>query len=147
VQEFGRCLPVVAVQNELSLACPDRQKELAVVDRAGAMFMAYAPLGRGLLTGRFGQTSLAGDLRSNMPQFQCDAEQASHDRLKAIDKIAKHRTTSRAALALAWALQAAPNVVPIPGARSPDQIKTAMSATGLILTEDDLKGLRQAKIT
>lgn len=141
LKEFKRIVPVVAIQNELSLVSLERREEVAVLDQAGAMFMAYAPLGRGLLTGRLGQISTVDDLRAGMPQFQSVAGNTNLDRLKAVDQVAGHRATSRAAIALAWALQVGANVVPIPGARSPDQIKTAIVAAELILSRDELQFL------
>lgn len=137
-EEFGRTIPVAAMQNELSLASPERQNEPAILDQAGAMFMAYAPLGRGLLTGRSGDFSVPGDLRERMPQFQDDAETANLERLAVVDEIATKHATSRAAVALAWTLHAGSNVVPIPGARSPDQITTAITAADLALTPDEM---------
>lgn len=137
-EEFGRTIPVAAMQNELSLASPERQKEPAILDQAGAMFMAYAPLGRGLLTGRSGDFSVPGDLRERMPQFQDDAEKANLERLAVVDEIAAKHATSRAAVALAWTLHAGSNVVPIPGARCPEQITTAITAADLALTPDEM---------
>jgi len=137
-EEFGRTIPVAAMQNELSLASPERQNEPAILDQAGAMFMAYAPLGRGLLTGRSGDFSVPGDLRERMPQFQDDAEKANLKRLAVVDEIAAKHATSRAAVALAWTLHAGSNIVPIPGARSPEQITTAITAADLALTPDEM---------
>jgi len=137
-EEFARTSPVAAMQNELSLATPERQNEPAILDRAGAMFMAYAPLGRGLLTGRFGNVSMPGDLRERMPQFQDDAEKANLERLAVVDDIAAKHAISRAAVALAWTLYAGSNVVPIPGARRPEQVMTAIRAANLALTPDEM---------
>ncbi|OAN61639.1 hypothetical protein A7X12_23350 [Sphingomonas sp. TDK1] len=142
-EEFGRAIPVAAMQNELSLASPERQNEPAILDQAGAMFMAYAPLGRGLLTGRFRDLSVPGDLRERMPQFQDDAEKANLERLAVVDEIAAKHATSRAAVALAWTLNAGSNVVPIPGARSPKQITTAITAADLALTPDEMLRLSE----
>ena len=140
-EEFGRTIPVAAMQNELSLASPERRKESAILDRAGAMFMAYAPLGRGLLTGRFGNVAMPGDLRERMPQFQSDAADANFKRLAVVDEIAAKHATSRAAVALAWTLHAGSNVVPIPGARSPEQVRTAIAAASLVITSDEMRRL------
>lgn len=131
-------IPVVAMQNELSLASPERQNEPAILDQAGAMFMAYAPLGRGLLTGRSGNVSVPGDLRERMPQFQDDAKKANLERLAVVDEIAAKHATSRVGVALAWTLHAGSNVVPIPGARSPEQVRTAIMAADLALTSDEM---------
>lgn len=137
-EEFGQTIPVTAVQNELSLASPDRRVEAAMLDQAGAMFMAYAPLGRGLLTGRFGNVLTSDDLRRQMPQFQSKATKMNVDRLNAVDEVAKNHATSRAAIALAWTLHVGKNVVPIPGARSPEQITRAIAAADLVLTSDEM---------
>jgi aryl-alcohol dehydrogenase-like predicted oxidoreductase len=137
-EEFVRSIPMTAMQNELSLAKPERQNELETLDRACMMFMAYAPLGRGLLTGRLGNVAMPGDLRERMPQFQNDAADANLDQLAVVDEIAANHATSRAAVALAWTLHAGGNVVPIPGARSPEQVRTAIAAANLVLTSDEM---------
>lgn len=141
VDEFRRTLPVTAMQNELSLTNPEQHEELAILDHAGVMFMAYAPLGRGLLTGSFGNVRMPGDLRERMPQFQKDAAKANLERLHAVDEVARIHATSRAAVALAWTLHAGSNVVPIPGARSPEQVETAIAAANLVFTSDEMRRL------
>lgn len=136
--EFGRTVPVAAVQNELSLTSPGRREEAAILDDGGAMFIAYAPLGRGLLTGRFGKALASDDLRAQMPQFQSEATKLNFDRLNAVDEVAKNHATSRAAIALAWTLHVGKNVVPIPGARSPEQIMMAVAAADLVITSGEM---------
>lgn len=135
---FDRMLPLAAVQNELSLAEPADRAEAQALDRRGTMFMAYAPLGRGLLTGKLGLGMCPDDLRAGMPRFRNDGAGGDDVRFEAVCAVAEEHGASPAAAALAWVLRIAPNVVPIPGARDPRQLGAAVRAADLALDAGDL---------
>lgn len=144
VERMGAMVAVAAVQNELSLTTPDSFGEPAQVARNGAMFMAHSPLGRGLLTGRSSRPSITGDIRSDMPQFRSAAASTIKYRLRVIDDVSARYAQSRAAIALAWVLDMGENIVPIPGARTPEQIEDATRATSIALTRNDADSLTRA---
>ncbi len=146
VEAFRPKIVVSAVQNELSLSSATDPLDPVVASRAGVMFMAYAPLGRGILTGR----SLArgfspGDLRSGMPQYDSRNRENDMGLVVALDAVARRHAATRVAVALAWTLETASSTVPLPGARSPGHVTELLKAASLTLTSQDiseLSGLR-----
>jgi aryl-alcohol dehydrogenase-like predicted oxidoreductase len=148
IETFRPSVAVSAIQNELSLVASKDISLPADADRAGAMYMAYAPLGRGILTGRSVDRDFAQhDLRAGMAQFDADRREADIRSLDTIDAVARRHGTTRAAIALAWVLHTAENVVAIPGARSPDHVTEVIETVNLRLTSQDvgeLNGIARA---
>lgn len=135
--------PVSAVQSELSLWTRDH---LPVVDWCrtnGAAFVAYAPLGRGYLTGRFTTATPlpAWDLRSVNPRFRVEARSANERVLRVIRAVAVRRDASPAQVALAWVLAQGDHVIPIPGTKRHDRLVENTAAARLRLTDIDLAEL------
>jgi aryl-alcohol dehydrogenase-like predicted oxidoreductase len=144
VGSWSRNPNIVAVQNELSLANPLRSDEPEIMLSVGAVFMAFAPLGRGLVTKS--SPGKDGDLRAGMPGF---AETVSGACLRIIDVVsglAARRETCNAAVALAWLLAKSPNIVAIPGCRSRAQVHEAASGSKLTLSGAELAELEGALI-
>ncbi|WP_086642123.1 aldo/keto reductase [Acetobacter tropicalis] len=108
-----------AVQNELSLATGSKGAEVAASAARGACFMAFSPLGRGILTGS--KPSRPDDLRTSMPAFaQLSTNGRCHNGSSGDDIESGGQASARRALA--WALAQGANVVAIPGCRSPDHV-------------------------
>ncbi|WP_374944756.1 aldo/keto reductase [Sphingomonas sp.] len=138
IGRFTGTVRVAAVQNELSIAAPDRAGDAAAADRFGAMLMGHSPLGRGLLTGRAGRPPAADDLRSGMPQFRDAPSDLDANCLNALEEIAASRALPMEAIALAWTLHLGGNVVPIPGSRSPQQVERIASSAEVALTPEEV---------
>lgn len=108
-----------AVQNELSLVTGQKIEEVATAMARGACFMAFSPLGRGILTGSM--PSQPDDLRTSMLAFVqrstsgCPHGDGSGVNMEALELVSARR-------ALAWVLAQGANVVAIPGCRSPSQV-------------------------
>jgi aryl-alcohol dehydrogenase-like predicted oxidoreductase len=136
--------PIKAVQSELSLWTREHlETSLEWCVRHDAAFVAYSPLGRGFLTGRFRDAASFGsdDFRSLLPRFQegnLTANLAIVDKVEAI--AARHNATA-AQVALAWTLAQGEHVVPIPGTRRRSRLEENAAATRLRLTADDLAEL------
>ncbi|MFI9555570.1 aldo/keto reductase [Nonomuraea endophytica] len=129
--------PVSAVQTEYSLVSRDPEEELLGVLRAlGIGFMAYAPLGRGLLTGRVSRTDdlPAGDFRRTLPRFQPGNLARNAGLAGRIAGLARARGVSLAQLALAWLLDRGPDIVPIPGTKTRARLEENLAAAALDLT-------------
>jgi aryl-alcohol dehydrogenase-like predicted oxidoreductase len=112
--------PIAAMQTEYSPWT--RNAEVAVLDacaQLGVGFVAFSPVGRGLLAGNATAANLPqGDIRAAMPRFQSphlEANLALVDRLKAL---AHDAGATPAQLCLAWVLAKGGHVVPIPGTTS-----------------------------
>lgn len=134
-------LPVSAVQNELSLCAPEAGDEPQSAMAAGAVFMAYAPLGRGLLAGS--RPGSHGDLRLRMPGFVNLGEGGTARQMATLDGVARRRAVPAARVALAWLLARSSNVVAIPGCRSPSQVEDALGGD-MRLTSQEVSELDRA---
>ncbi|MGD0998677.1 MAG: aldo/keto reductase, partial [Thermoleophilia bacterium] len=100
--------PITALQTEYSLWTRDPEKAvLPAVRELGIGFVAYSPLGRGFLAGRFrGPDDLRdkGDFRSRHPRFQDDNLRRNLQLLSRLEEIARDKSVTPAQLALAWVL-------------------------------------------
>jgi len=138
--------PLAAVQSELSLFSPDvlRNGEKAVMDELGIGFVAFSPLGRGVLTSsvRSLDDLAPDDARRGLPRFQPDAFAANLRLVDRVREIAAERGATEAQVALAWVV--AQGAVPIPGTRRPERLDENAAAARLELTADDLRRLADA---
>ena len=132
--------PVTAVQNEYSLWT--RTPELGLIQRCAALGVAFVPFSP-LARGAFGTpmadpaTFAPGEFRSRIPRFY--PENWPHNRLKlqAFHDFARNRGLTPAALALAWILDRAGHLIPIPGTRSAEHLAAWVTAPEIDLTDDD----------
>jgi aryl-alcohol dehydrogenase-like predicted oxidoreductase len=133
--------PITALQTEFSMFSREPEEAILPTTRElGIGFVAYSPLGRGLLTGQFRRLEdlPAGDWRRSVPRWQ-EANFDHNVRLVArLEDIAKRHNISTAQLALAWVLHQGEDVVPIPGTRKPENLEANAAAAGVILSADDL---------
>jgi aryl-alcohol dehydrogenase-like predicted oxidoreductase len=112
--------PIAALQTEYSLWTRELEAEILPACRElGITLVAYSPLGRGFLTGRFrsAQDIPEGDWRSQNPRFQGENLERNQTLAGRLRELADEKGCSPAQLALAWLLAQGPDVVPIPGTR------------------------------
>ena len=139
--------PIAALQTEYSLATRDVEAEiLPTCRRLGIGFVAYAPLSRGLLSGRYkAQSDLAeSDRRNDMPRFKSGTIDRNLARLAPLAEIAKAKACSQAAVAIAWVLAQGEDVVPLPGCSRRASLKDSLTALNVKLTADEVAALSQA---
>jgi aryl-alcohol dehydrogenase-like predicted oxidoreductase len=139
--------PITAVQSEYSLWT--RDPEDGVLDTCrelGIGFVAYSPLGRGFLAGRFSSPDDLdeGDFRRNHPRFSGDNLQRNRQLAGRVRETAAERGVTPAQLALAWVLSRGEDVVPIPGTKRRTYLEQNAAATDLELTDDELARLDEA---
>lgn len=139
--------PIASLQSEYSLLTRDVEAEVLPTCRAlGIGFLAYSPLGRGLLSGRFRSRDDFGpdDYRQWSPRFAEGAfERNLALALRAADVAAKKGCTP-AQLALAWLLAQGDDVVPIPGTKSRARLEENAGAAEVRLSTADLAALEEA---
>jgi len=134
--------PITALQTEYSLWSRDPEDEVLPTCRElGIGFVAYSPLGRGFLTGRFRRVEdlPAGDFRRTSPRFQGENFKRNLDLLDRIRDMAARRGVKPSQLALAWVLSRGGDVVPIPGTTSRAHIEENAAATAIQLTPEELR--------
>jgi aryl-alcohol dehydrogenase-like predicted oxidoreductase len=139
--------PITALQTEYSLATRDVEAEiLPTCRRFGIGFVAYAPLSRGLLTGRYkSEGDLAeSDRRHDMPRFKEANIARNVARMAPLAAIAKAKARSQAAVAIAWLLAQGEDVVPLPGCARRASLKDSLSALDVTLTSEEVASLSEA---
>ena len=133
--------PITAVQSEYSLWSRDPEDGvLQVCSELGIGFVAYSPLGRGFLTGRYRSIDDldAKDFRRFSPRFQGDNFAKNLATVDKVEEIAKEKHCTPAQLALAWLLAQGPHIVPIPGTTSVARLKENLAAADISLSTADL---------
>ncbi len=133
--------PLAAVQNELSLLYRSEAEEtLRTTRELDITFVAYSPLGRGLLTGAVeGQESLGdGDARRRHPRFAPENLPRNVALVHRIEEISRRKGCTPGQLALAWLLAQGDDIVPIPGTKKSARLEENIGALAVHLTEDDL---------
>jgi aryl-alcohol dehydrogenase-like predicted oxidoreductase len=138
--------PVAAVQSELSLWTRGPLDRVVPWCRAnGAMFAAYAPLGRGYLTGTVRSAAFQpGDIRSGNPRFTAEAIERNQAILAVIERVAGRHGASPAQVSIAWVLAQGEHVLPIPGTKQPGYLEENCLAADLDLSASDLAELDAA---
>ncbi|MCK2030980.1 aldo/keto reductase [Microbacterium galbinum] len=138
--------PIAAIQSEFSLFSRDvlRNGEKATADELGIGFVAFSPLGRGVLSdGVRSLDDLApDDARRHLPRFAPDAFAANRMLVARVEQIARRLGATVAQVALAWVI--AEGVVPIPGTRRRTRLEENAAAAGLLLTEQVRRELADA---
>ena len=146
LRRAAKAHPIAALQTEYSLWTRDPEHEiLAACRELGIGFVAYSPLGRGFLTGRFNKFEdlAADDYRRFSPRFQGDNFQKNLDLVKRVEEIAREKKCQPSQLALAWVLAQGDDVVPIPGTKRRKYLEENAAAVDLKLTADDLRRLSE----
>lgn len=137
--------PLSALQSEYSLWCRDPEAEVLPTCRAlGITFVAYAPLGRGFLTGGVKVAPLAGDRRETFPRFQAHNLRRNLNLLGPLERIAAAKGCTQAQVALAWLLSRGEDTVPIPGSKSRSHLEENIAASAIRLDSQQLSTLDRA---
>jgi len=139
--------PITALQSEYSLWTRDPEgRVLPTVRELGIGFVAYSPLGRGFLSGRFTSPDdfPEGDFRSSHPRFQGENFARNLELVDRVREIAEEKGVTPGQLALAWVLHRGDDIVPIPGTTAVRHLEENASALAIELTDDDLERIDDA---
>ncbi|MBT6286167.1 MAG: aldo/keto reductase [Rhodospirillaceae bacterium] len=136
--------PISALQSELSLWTQFALNDhLPVCNELGVTYIAYSPLGRGMLTGSIkadGDMS-EKDRRRDHPRFQGDNLKHNVAVIAPIEALAKAKGCTAAQIALAWVLAQGDNVLPIPGSKRLEHLNLNIAATEISLSDVELQEL------
>jgi aryl-alcohol dehydrogenase-like predicted oxidoreductase len=139
--------PITALQTEYSLWSRDPEDEiLPVVRDLGIGFVAYSPLGRGFLTGRFrslGDLS-DDDFRRHSPRFQGENFERNLELVKRVEELAAEKEVTAGQLALAWVMAQGQDLVPIPGTKRRRFLEENVGATEIELNGEELQRIEEA---
>ena len=136
--------PISALQSELSLWTQFALNDhLPVCKELGVTYVAYSPLGRGMLTGAIKDDAdmADNDRRRDHPRFQGDNLKHNVAVIAPIEALAKAKGCTPAQIALAWTLAQGDNVLPIPGSKRLEHLKLNIAATEISLTDAELQEL------
>ena len=126
IRRAAKVHPITALQSEFSLWTRDLEATiLPACEELEIGVVAYSPLGRGFLTGVFKNPADfdAGDFRRNNPRFSSENFASNLQLVQIVSQIAREEGYTPAQVALAWLLDCAPYIVPIPGTRSIKRLK------------------------
>ena len=140
--------PISALQTEYSLWARQPEAEiLPTVRELGIGFVAYSPLGRGFLAGRFRSADDIGgdgDFRQRQPRLQGENLGHNLQLLHGVEELAAEKGVAVGQLALAWVLHQGGDVVPIPGTKRRRYLEENVAAAAIELSADDLRRLDEA---
>ena len=138
--------PLASLQMEYSLFSRDaeEQGQIDACKELGMAMMAYAVLGRGMLSAELPKVEemTADDVRAELPRFDSANAEKNLRLRSALEAIARRKNATLAQLSIAWPMargsQAGAFVVPIPGAKSRKHLEENVGAADIVLTADDL---------
>jgi aryl-alcohol dehydrogenase-like predicted oxidoreductase len=146
VRRAHREHPLTVLQTEYSLWCRDVESQiLAVCRELGVGYVAYAPLGRGLLTGAIKSVEdlPPGDRRRRHPRFLPENLARNVAMVEELESVAARYKSGPAQVALAWLLAQGEDIVPIPGTSHVRNLEQNVAAVELELADDDLRHLSE----
>jgi aryl-alcohol dehydrogenase-like predicted oxidoreductase len=142
IRRAAKVHPIAALQTEYSLWSRDPERAvLPAVRELGIGFVAYSPLGRGFLTGRFKTLAdlPADDYRRHHPRFADGNFEKNLELVAKIEELAQRKGCMPSQLALAWVLAQGPDIVPIPGTKQIKYVDENLGAANIALTAADLR--------
>ena len=135
--------PIVDVQIEYSLVSRGIERQILPALRdLGVGVTAYGVLSRGLLSRS--KPAGAKDLRAHFPRFRNENQQQNTRLVEDLDRVAKEHGVTGAQLALAWVLHQGKDIVPLIGSRTRRQLREALGALSVNLSQDELRRIAEA---
>ncbi|KAK6081005.1 aldo/keto reductase [Seiridium cupressi] len=143
--------PIHAYQIEYSPFSMDIEKPeiglLKTCRQLGIATVAYSPLGRGMLTGRYKSVSDfdPGDFRRSIPRFSTQENMDKNlELVKELQKMADAKDCTTGQLTLAWMMNEGPDIFPIPGTKKIKYLEENVRACNISLSKDEVKQIREA---
>lgn len=139
--------PIAVVQSEYSLWNRDPELELLPTCRElQVSFVAYSPLGRGMLTGRINANTVFADndFRKIAPRFQSEHLDANLGLLDVVKAMALEKQCTPSQISLAWLLAQGEDIIPIPGTKHIHYLEQNLAALNVTMSTADVQRLNQA---
>jgi aryl-alcohol dehydrogenase-like predicted oxidoreductase len=139
--------PITAVQTEYSLWTRDVEEEiLPTLQELGIALVAYSPLGRGFLSGRFSSPEDLdeGDFRKHGPRFTGENLQHNLELAERVKELASEKGITPGQLALAWVLHRGEHIVPIPGTKRVSYLEENLAAAEVKLSDEEVERIAEA---
>lgn len=139
--------PITALQTEYSLWTRDLEQEIMpTLEELGIGLVAYSPLGRGFLSGRFSSPEELdeGDFRRYGPRFTGENLAQNLKLAERVAELADEKGITPGQLALAWVLHRGEHIVPIPGTKRVSYLEENIAAAEVQLSAEDVERISQA---
>jgi aryl-alcohol dehydrogenase-like predicted oxidoreductase len=136
--------PITALQSEYSLFTRDQEQEvLPLLRELGIGFVAYSPLGRGMLTGTLRSLDQLddSDFRKTNPRFVGENFERNQRLVDEVEAIAAELAATPGQVALAWLLTKGDNIAPIPGTKRVSRVEENVAADGVELSVEQISRL------
>ena len=136
--------PVTAIENRYSMMARWHEGIFPVCEELNIAYIAFSPMANGFLTGAYNPATKfegAQDYRANMPQYTEEGYAKAKGLLDLLRQMAGEKQRTEAQLSLAWMICKKPYIIPIPGSRKPDRLKSNFDAGNIILTADEIAAI------
>jgi aryl-alcohol dehydrogenase-like predicted oxidoreductase len=143
IRRAAKVHPISAVQSEYSIFSRDIEADvIPACLEVGASLVAYSPLGRGMLTGRFKTETLGeGDWRLTTPRYQGEAYAANVALVDEIEALASTKSCTPAQLALAWVISRGEHIMPLTGTTKLEHLKSNLGSCDVELSDNEKMSL------
>ncbi|MBP7644636.1 MAG: aldo/keto reductase, partial [Saprospiraceae bacterium] len=130
---------ISAVQSEYSIWTRDvEEANMKECRELGVSTVAYSPLGRGILTGKFNRIEDPNDYRKNLPRMQSENFESNKKIVGKIEEIASLKNATASQIALAWVLAKGEDIIPIPGTKREKYLIENLGALKIQLSNDEI---------
>lgn len=133
--------PVTAIENRYSMMARWHEKIFPVCEELNVAYVAFSPMANGFLTGAYTPaTKFEGtqDYRTRMPQYTEEGYAKAKELLDLLAAISKEKNCTQAQLSLAWMINKKPYIIPIPGSRKIERLKSNFEAGNIVLTPEEI---------
>ncbi len=133
--------PVTAIQNRYSMLARDYEKLFPVCEELGVTFVAFSPMGNGFLSCAYNKDSKfdKGDFREFMPQYTEEGFESAKDLIEMLKSMALEKGVTPAQISLAWMICKNSNLVPIPGSRKLENMKSNFESGNINITKEEIE--------
>ncbi len=134
--------PISAVQSEYSIWTRDiEEANMNECRELGVSTVAYSPLGRGILTGKFSNIEDPKDFRTHLPRMQAENFESNKKIIEKVEAIAASKNAKASQVALAWVLAKGEDIIPIPGTKRIEYLTENLDALNVELSADEMREL------
>ncbi|OUP72574.1 aldo/keto reductase [Erysipelatoclostridium sp. An173] len=135
--------PVTVIENRYSMMARWHENLMPVCKELGITYVAFSPMANGALTGAYQSKKDFGngdqDFRPDMPQYSDEGIKKTNELLEVVDKIGAKHNANSAQMSLAWMINKYDFIIPIPGSRKVERLKSNFEAGNVELSKEEIK--------
>ena len=135
--------PVTVIENRYSMMARWHENLMPICKELGITYVAFSPMANGALTGAYQSKKDFGngdqDFRPDMPQYSDEGIKKTNELLEVVDKIGAKHNANSAQMSLAWMINKYDFIIPIPGSRKIERLKSNFEAGNVELSEEEIK--------